>query len=492
MRSHNSKENGTLALAAGLPLVALLLFAQTPSTWPPGHWSVFVPDQERAGDFFSLVLMLLAFAVFRARFWSGDVREARSFRNAIVLMVAQALCLRASQELLDRNGLGISGLGAEVWIWNPWFLTTGLAVILLGARWGVVLSLSGAFFLQLFRDPGSLPLVGSLLACFAAVLLLRRSPTRARVLRAGAGAGVLLTGVAVAELILTGGFAEISSMELVPLMAPLLVGLLSAFAVLALLPLVEWVTGELSDVTLTECGSDHPLLDELREKAPGTWHHTLNVADLSRRAAAAIRARALYCYTAALFHDIGKLKDPSVFAENISGVSPHDTLDPRESAQRIIEHVPFGLELARKYRLPRPFREIIAEHHGLSLVRFFYAKAQEDLREGETADSLVEAFRYPGPPPSSRESGIIALADTVEAATRSCGHLPEHELQAFVRTLVAQRISEGELGQCPLSLAELDQVQRVFLTWLNARQHHRPAYPRTRALVMEESPVDVT
>lgn len=462
----------------GLPLLVLVLFAQVPSAWPPEDWRHLLPGWHQTGEVVALILMAVGFALFRRRFWCGDARAGRSLNNGMVLLVAQGLILRVTLELLRQLGPGITGWGAEVWLWTPWFLTTGLAVILLGAPWGVLLSLSGAFLLQLLRDPGTLPLVGSLLGGFAAVLLLRRSPTRGRVLRAGAGSGLLLAMMAGVDGWLAGGFRETMPEALLPVLAPIGVGIASAFLLLALLPVVEWTMGELSDVSLTECGNDHPLLDELREQAPGTWHHTLNVADLSRKAAAAVEARALFCYTAALFHDIGKLKDPGVFAENITGVSPHDSLDPTESARRIIEHVSHGLELARRHRLPHPFRAIIAEHHGTSLVRFFHAKAVEQLPPGEDPETLREAFRYPGPPPSTRESGIIALADTVEAATRSRPDLQPDELQTFVRGLIAQRVSEGELGECPLTLADVAQIERVFLSWLLARQHQRPAYPK--------------
>jgi cyclic-di-AMP phosphodiesterase PgpH len=474
-----SKHKGTWLLVAMLPVVAVVLFAESPLVWPPEDWVEFIPRQDRVADLVGLGLMLVGFALFRLRFWPWcDAREGRALRSAVLLIVVQALLLRVTKEViieLERQG---SVLWGEVWLWNPWFLTTGLAVILLGGRWGVVLSLTGAFFIQLMIAPGNLALVGSLLGSFAAVILLRRSPTRGRVLRAGSGSGAMLTGLATLDWVLDGGVvAELVPLGLVSLLVPLSLGVASAFVLLALLPLMEWGTGELSDVTLAECGSDHPLLDELRDKAPGTWHHTANVADLSRKAAAAIGARALFCYTAALFHDIGKLKDPGVFAENINGVSPHETLDPRESGRRIIQHVTDGLDLARKHRLPMPFREVIAEHHSDSLVRYFYAKAQENPQEAESPDRLAEQFRYPGPAPSTRESGIISLADMVEAATRSCGPLAQTELEAFVRKLIGQRVADGDLRDCPLSLAELDEVQRVFISWLTARNHQRPSYP---------------
>ena len=251
---------------------------------------------------------------------------------------------------------------------------------------------------------------------------------------------------------------------------------------LAFLPFVEWALGELSDVSLTEYGTDHRLLDALREQAPGTWNHTLNVADLARQAASAIGARALFCHTAALFHDIGKLQRPEVFAENIQGPSPHDELDPRESARLIIEHVSPGVELARKHRLPRPFRSIILEHHGNSLVRYFYAKAVQLAAEGDKGEALEREFRYAGPAPTTRESGIIALADAVEAATRSMGDAQPSEIRGVVRGLIAERVADGEYSACPLTLADLGQIEASFQAWLAARCHRRPAYPQAETV----------
>lgn len=431
------------------------------------------------GAVLALGLAAAGFWTLRKRFWPREGNEARRLRNGITLIVLQAVLLRAALELgHPAQALSWTWWPVEAWLWTPWFFVIGLAVMLLGGRLGILLSLSGALLLYLRADPGPLALVGCLVSSLWGIVLLRRS-TRRRVLRAGAGAGALLGLVAVIE-----GVRSSSSIGAITAagLAPVAVGLVSAFAVLAFLPVMEWILGELSDVTLAEYGSDHPLLDLLKEQAPGTWHHTLNVADLAEKAASSIGARALFCRTAALYHDIGKLKDPSIFAENINGPSPHDEWDPRVSAERIIEHVTYGIELARKHRLPKAFREIIAEHHGVSVVRYFYGKACAKLREGEDPESIRPLFTYPGPPPSSRESGIIALADIVEAATRSMGAKPGSEARAFVRKLIADRVAEGELAQCPLTLAELAQAEETFVSWVQARNHRRPEYPKTSML----------
>ncbi|MGH7967877.1 MAG: HDIG domain-containing metalloprotein, partial [Limisphaerales bacterium] len=326
----------------------------------------------------------------------------------------------------------------------------------------------------LLARPGPWPLIGSLTSAALGVLVLRRAPTRARVLRAGTVTGGVLGLVAGAHTALqTPTPGAVCAAAIIPL----LIGFLSGFVVLSVLPLLEWMLGELSDVSVIEYGTDHPLLDRLRAEAPGTWYHSLNVADLAEKAAVQIGARALFCRTSALYHDVGKLKEPALFAENFDGASPHDVLDPQESARKIIEHVPYGLELARKHRLPKAFREIIAEHHGVSSVRFFYAKACQLQPEASRTEVDPALFRYPGPPPSTRESGIIALADCVEAASRSFAPGAEPDWRGFVRGLFADRISEGELAECPLTLADLAKIEAAFVGWLKSRNHLRPAYP---------------
>ena len=437
------------------------------------------------GGLLALGLALAAFMACRRRFWLRGPREYRRLRNGAVLVILQAILLRGAVELGHHAQAWLwSWWVVQAWLWTPWFLTTGLAAMLLGSRMAVMISMSGVLLLYLRADPGPLPLVGCLVTSLLGILLLRRS-TRGRVLRAGILGGVALGIVAVMDGVQSG--APIVAIA-VGSFAPVLAGFVSAFAVLAFLPVMEWALGEVSDVTLVEYGSEHRLLDQLKEQAPGTWHHSLNVSDLAEKAASAVGARALFCKTAALYHDIGKLKEPGIFAENINGPSPHEDLEPRVSAERIIEHVTYGLELARKHRLPKAFREIIAEHHGGSPVRFFYAKACAQLQEGEDPETVRPHFCYPGPPPSSRESGIISLADMVEAATRSFGPKTEAEARAFLRKLIAERVAEGGFALCPLTLAELAQVEDSFIGWLKARDHRRPAYPKASALLEENAP----
>jgi cyclic-di-AMP phosphodiesterase PgpH len=471
---------GYLLLA--MPVAAVILFCFEPlgnDAEGASSWRI-LPGLEQAEGMFGLVAGMVLFYAFQRRFWPRTAGELRALRSAALLVMFQAVILRVTHDFGLYFDGGEQFPREEGWLRSPWFFTPALAVVLLGWRHGVLLSLSGVWMFVLVGRPGVLQLVAAALGSMAAVLWLRRSTTRGRVLRAGIWSGAL-----VAACILFGELVAGAADPARGLMCAGIaigVGFGSGILLLAFLPFAEWALGELSDVSLTEYGTDHQLLDELRESAPGTWNHTLNVADLARQAAGAIGARALFCHTAALFHDIGKLQRPEIFAENIQGPSPHDGMDPRESARLIIEHVSHGIELARKYRLPRPFRSIILEHHGNSLVRYFYAKAVQLGAEDDRGATAESEFRYGGPPPSTKESGIIALADAVEAATRSMGDAQPAEIGEVVRNLIAERVADGEYAACPLTLADLGQIETSFQAWLAARCHKRPAYPQVEAM----------
>ena len=467
------KTDGWLFVIAVLAIAAALF---VPLPTPDSPW--WLNRQLPPVDIVSAMAWFLAaagFWAFQARFWPGDRRESRRVRNVVLLLVLQAVLVRAAFELgAIYHPLPWPWLPEGAWVWVPWFLMPGVAGILLGGRHGLLVCLASALMLYLIADPGPWVLTGCATSPLVGILLLRRSPSRSRVLRAATGTGSTLGVVAACHYGMQGSPVDAVAAAI---LTPMLVGFLTGFVVLAVLPLLEWMLGELSDVTLTEYGTDHHLLDQLRTEAPGTWYHSLNVADLAEKAAAEIGARAIFCKISALYHDIGKLKAPAFFAENTDGPSPHDQLEPQASAQKIIEHVSYGLELARKHRLPKAFREIIAEHHGVSVVRFFYAKACQPRPDGSLPSVRRASFAYPGPPPSTRESGIISLADAVEAASRSLSSRYEPELRALVRRLIGDRIAEGELAQCPLTLSDLAKVEAAFIKWLKSRNHYRPAYP---------------
>mgnify|MGYP001281157067 CR=1 FL=1 len=201
----------------------------------------------------------------------------------------------------------------------------------------------------------------------------------------------------------------------------------------------------------------HPLLRQLLLKASGTYHHTIVVSNLAERAAAAIGADAFLTRVGSYYHDIGKTVRPYFFTENIvDDNSPHDKLDPLTSAQIIISHVSDGIDLANKYHLPARIQDFIREHHGRTLVKYFYSQAQREAGEDVVVDEAD--FRYPGPSPRSKETAILFLADTCEAAVRSVRPATREELEALVNRLVDERVAEGELNDCNLTFRELQGV----------------------------------
>ncbi len=462
----------------GALAIVVFAFFPVPWDWPPAGAAALLPGSSDWPAVAAFGVGFVAFLVVRR--WilpGGRVGNAR-VGWCIGFVALQALLLRIAIEARPFVIVNTRFEMPEPALVFPWIVPVGLATVLFGFRHGFVVATATAALAWLAPGSGTTPLwcAGLLLAGFLGVLGLRRCPLRWHVIRGCFRAGAVFGAVALAgTLFRTRGWEEL----VVATVVPVIMGGLAGVFLLAVLPFAEWLTGSLSDITLIEFASDHRLLDKLRAEAPGTWNHTINVADLAESAARAIGANALFCRTAALFHDIGKTVDPEIFAENQRNGSPHDKLTPQESAEKIIAHVTDGLSIAQKHRLPRPFRAIIAEHHGTSLARFFYSRAAEQVDDPAERELLREKFRYPGPPPSTRESGIIALADTVEAAARSAEQLDEARIRDLVQSLVSDRIKEGELRDCPLTLAELAKVEASFIAMLTSRHHKRPAYPKT-------------
>lgn len=241
------------------------------------------------------------------------------------------------------------------------------------------------------------------------------------------------------------------------------------------------VLGSLFGITtslqLTELSRPtHPLLRQLLLKASGTYHHTIIVSNLAERAAAAIGADAFLTRVGAYYHDIGKTVRPYFFAENIvDTASPHDKLDPLTSTQIIISHVSDGLDLAHKYRLPPRIQDFIREHHGRTLVKYFYVQAEREAGENEVIDPAD--FSYPGPSPQSKETAILFLADMCEAAVRAVRPATREELEILVNRLIDERVAEGELSDSNLTFRELQVIKDVFLHILQGVHHPRIQYP---------------
>ncbi len=269
-----------------------------------------------------------------------------------------------------------------------------------------------------------------------------------------------------------------------------LVGINSVLLLLAypLLWIFERTFGVTTDLTLLELSdTNRPLLKELSLRAPGTFNHVLQVANLAEAAADAIGANALQARIGALYHDIGKMLKPEYYIENQQpGENPHDRVTPYMSALIIASHVKDGLELGKEYNLPEVVLNFIPTHHGSTLMEFFYRKAKE-LRGPEDPPVDEMEFRYPGPRPQTNEHGIVMLADSVEAASRSLDKPTPKRLEGLVDAIFRARSEDGQLDGCALTFADLNQIKETFLSILGGIYHFRVKYPDQDKATGEES-----
>ena len=254
--------------------------------------------------------------------------------------------------------------------------------------------------------------------------------------------------------------------------------IITSILVIGFLPILESIFHVMTDITLMEyMDPNNELLRRLSLEAPGTYQHSLVVGTIAEAAAQAIGANGLFCRVSTQYHDIGKLFNPHYFTENqMGGFNIHQLLTPIESSQVIIAHVTEGEALAKKYALPQSFIDIIREHHGTTLVYYFYCKQVEQM--GGDVDAVKEdQFRYPGPKPRSKESAIIMIADTIEAASRSLEEVTEESLTEMVDRLVSDKTDEGQFDDCQLTFEELGQVKRAIVKTLAVTRHLRVKYP---------------
>lgn len=247
-----------------------------------------------------------------------------------------------------------------------------------------------------------------------------------------------------------------------------------SFAYILIL-VVEKLFGFTSTVTLVELSDiNNPLLRKLAEEAPGTFQHSIQVSTLATEAARAIGANTTLVRTGALYHDIGKTKSPVFFTENQHGVNPHAGLNPETSARKIISHIPDGLAMASKEKLPAVIKDFIAQHHGKGVTKFFYNTACN-----ENPDKVIdkETFQYPGPNPQTKETAILMMADCVEAASRSLKDYSTQSIDQLVDKLIGSLMADGLLDEAPISLRDIQTVKDTFKKRLSNIYHSRVAYP---------------
>ena len=425
-----------------------------------GEWNWWIVLR---GALFTLaVIAVTGGALYRL--WPGVLRSVPEYGLLVVLLVAWLL---AAKFMLVPHD------------WLPYLYPLAalgmLVAVLIDLRAAVVVILAlTVIAVYLSRnDPGLIPYLA--LGSITGAVVLGRADRLTAFFWAGVAVALCnwLTFAA-----FSAPFEGLGTARLVQLhVAILLNGGLSASIAMILYLVLGNLFGITTSLQLTELSRPtHPLLRQLLLKASGTYHHTIVVSNLAERAAAAIGADAFLTRVGAYYHDIGKTVRPYFFTENIvQGTSPHDKLDPLTSAQIIISHVSDGLDLAAKYRLPLRLRDFIREHHGTTLVKFFYIQAQSEAPDGVTVDAAD--FRYPGPNPRSKETAILFLADTCEAAVRAVRPASREELAQLINRLIDERVADGDLNDSNLTFRELTSIKDVFIQVLQGVHHPRVQYP---------------
>ena len=361
---------------------------------------------------------------------------------------------------------------------DPYIIPVAIAPIVLtiifDSRVGLVSSIMLASLLGLIHGNSFEYIVATFTACSLGVFSVRDIKDRSQFFFTTPGI-VFLTYV-----IVIGSFnvAALSGWD--TFLSDLMYIAISSVFILFTYPIIlifEKIFGVTTDFTLIELGdTNQPLLKDLMNKAPGTFHHSLQVANLAEAAASAIGANSLLCRVGSLYHDIGKMVKPDYFVENqTKGSNEHDKLKPQMSAMVIKAHVSEGIKMAEEHDLPGNLIDFIKTHHGTSVIRYFYEKAKED----ESLKSMLEEdqFRYEGPLPSTKETGILLLADGIEAASRAMKNPTYSKLENLVNRMVDDRVAEGQLSHCPLTFRHLPVIKETFLNILVGVYHSRVEYP---------------
>jgi len=302
-----------------------------------------------------------------------------------------------------------------------------------------------------------------------AILFVNKARKRAQVIQAGVVAGILQL---ISLILLEHLWINHPQRYLIILIN----GALSGIITLGILPLFEYILQTVTNISLLELAdSNHPVLQRLVLEAPGTYHHSLIVGNLSDTACTAVGANGLLARIGAYYHDIGKLQKPEYFIENQDlKKNAHDELTPTMSKLIIMNHIKEGLELAKKYSLSPALWDFIRQHHGKSLVYYFYRRALEGKEENQ--EVAEEGFRYPGPKPNTKETAIVLLADSVEAATRSLKDPSPDKIEETVRKVINNKFIDGQLDECELTLKDIEQISSVFSKILNGIYHSRVNY----------------
>jgi putative nucleotidyltransferase with HDIG domain len=363
-------------------------------------------------------------------------------------------------------------------MWNfaiPFAAAALLVAVLVDAQLGLITALMTSLIAGFLAPTGVLKAIYALLSCAAAIYGIGRYRERQSVTVAGLAVSAMNALTTIALIAYAQQPLTLKTIG-VAMGCGILGGMLTTIFTAGGLPINESLFGILTDVKLLELSNaDLPVLGQLALRAPGTNQHSHAVGQLAEEACRAVGANPLLARIGALYHDIGKTAAPDYFVENQSGDNPHDRLKPTQSARIITSHVTYGLKLAKEIGLPRQISDFIPQHHGTRTLHFFLRKAQAQAKPGEEINEAE--FRYPGPKPQFKESAIMMIADSCEAAARSLAYPNPENIGTIVTKIVDAIITDGQLDECNLSLKELTTIREAIITSLTAIYHARIDYP---------------
>ena len=454
------------ALFAGNPMQAVVVVTVITATVMI-HWHVSLPQTFRQNSTVTLMLTII---------------------------VLQLLLVKLSEHVASTFAPG----GGFQFLVEPYIFAPMVLSLLVGRRHGTFAVVYASLFggMTVARDEAFVFVIFSMICGFVAIYLTNQVRKRSRLVVAGAYAGLacVLLAFTLGQIQWPGFDATLVQWEMVAkqAMSAILVSTLTAVVVSGLLPLLEALFRITTDVSWIELADlNHPLLKRMTIEAPGTYHHSLVVATLAETAAEEIGANAIMCRVCSYFHDIGKMNKPVYFVENIGDApNPHDELTPNMSALIVMAHVKDGVDMAIQYKLNPQIVNVIQEHHGTSLIQFFYHRAlklrdevQQQFEDGKAHEEDIpevkeESFRYSGPKPRTRESAIISLADSVESASRSLQKPTPKKIDELIESIFRDRLNDGQLDDAALTLEDLATIKRSFAATLRSMMHTRIEYPK--------------
>ncbi len=374
-----------------------------------------------------------------------------------------------------------------------------LAGALVHRRRAYLIAFLCSFLLSIITQFNFNIMVTSLVSAFVGIHFLTPLRRRAKIYEAG-----LAAGIAAAFVNIVFGYVVDSEWRTMGLQSGILIGtaFFGSLLASALLPVFESIFKVTTDLRWLELADlNHPLLRRMVIEAPGTYHHSLMVANLAERACEAIQADALQARVCSYFHDIGKLKKPEYFCENQVGIeNPHNHITPNMSALILISHVKDGVDMAIQHHMVRPIIDTIQQHHGASQVTYFYRLAKQIEEDTKLGSKIMlmnpsdvprvheENYRYPGPKPKTKEIAIISLADSIEGASRSLVRPTPQKIETLVNEIIEERVHDGQLDDCPLNFRELKDVADSFTKTILSMMHTRVSYPKDEPNVEQSIP----